>query len=85
MILKEGAVADRATALSIFRLLGEPLSSFKRLRRISFVASLPKTISGEIQRVELRRREHVPSGAEPPVADGAAFDLAGFTAGELGT
>jgi acyl-coenzyme A synthetase/AMP-(fatty) acid ligase len=85
MILKEGAVADRATALSIFRLLGERLSSFKRVRRIAFVDALPKTISGKIRRVELRRREHVPPGSEPPVPDGPVFDLAGFTAGELGS
>ena len=84
VILKAGAAPDRATALSIFRLLAERLSSFKRVRRISFVEALPKTISGKIRRVELRRREHLPPGAEPPAAE-VSFDLAGFTAGELGT
>ena len=47
---------DRATALSIFRHLRERLAPFKRVRRIEF-AELPKTISGKIRRVELRRTE----------------------------
>ena len=85
VILAAGTAPDRATALSLFRHLGERLSSFKRVRRIAFVDGLPKTISGKIRRVELRRREHAPPGAEPPAPDGAAFDLAGFTAGELGS
>ncbi|WP_237478262.1 AMP-binding protein [Lichenibacterium dinghuense] len=83
VILKAGAAPDRATALSIFRLLGERLSSFKRVRRISFVEALPKTISGKIRRVELRRREHLAPGAEQPPPENS-FDLAGFTAEELG-
>jgi acetyl-CoA synthetase len=47
---------DRATALSIFQHLRGRLSPFKRIRRIEF-AELPKTISGKIRRVELRRDE----------------------------
>ena len=35
----------------------ERLSPFKRIRRLEF-ADLPKTISGKIRRVELRRREN---------------------------
>ena len=83
VILRAGAAPDRNTALSIFRLLGERLSSFKRVRRISFVEALPKTISGKIRRVELRRREQVPPGAEPPAPAGPAFDLADFGIDEL--
>jgi len=47
---------DRETALSIFRHLRGRLAPFKRIRRIEF-AELPKTISGKIRRVELRRDE----------------------------
>jgi acetyl-CoA synthetase len=47
---------DRATALSIFQHLRGRLAPFKRIRRLEF-AELPKTISGKIRRVELRRDE----------------------------
>ena len=47
---------DRATALSIFQHLRGRLAPFKRVRRLEF-AELPKTISGKIRRVELRRDE----------------------------
>ena len=50
--------ADRATALSIFRHIRDRLAPFKRVRRLEF-ADLPKTISGKIRRVELRREEQV--------------------------
>ena len=50
------AAPDRATALSIFQHLRERLAPFKRVRRLEF-ADLPKTISGKIRRVELRRTE----------------------------
>src|SRR5580693_2009864 len=46
------------TALSIFRHLHTRLSPFKRIRRIELVTELPKTISGKIRRVHLRRLEH---------------------------
>jgi acetyl-CoA synthetase len=49
---------DRATALSIFQHMRETLAPFKRVRRLEF-ADLPKTISGKIRRVELRRQEEL--------------------------
>jgi acetyl-CoA synthetase len=55
--LVSGAVADRATALSIFHHLRERLAPFKRVRRLEF-HELPKTISGKIRRVELRQIEN---------------------------
>jgi acetyl-CoA synthetase len=51
-----GAAADRDTALAIFRHVRERLAPFKRVRRLEF-GDLPKTISGKIRRVELRRIE----------------------------
>jgi acetyl-CoA synthetase len=47
-----------ATALSIYRHLHARLAPFKRIRRIELVTELPKTISGKIRRVQLRRLEH---------------------------
>ena len=48
---------ERAAALSIFAFLRDRLSHYKRVRRIEFVAELPKTMSGKIRRVALRQRE----------------------------
>jgi acetyl-CoA synthetase len=56
LALVAGHAPDRATALSIFRHCRTALAPFKRVRRIEF-AELPKTISGKIRRVELRRAE----------------------------
>jgi acetyl-CoA synthetase len=54
--LRAGHAPDRDTALSIFRHVRAALAPFKRVRRIEF-ADLPKTISGKIRRVDLRRSE----------------------------
>jgi acetyl-CoA synthetase len=54
--LAGGQAANRDTALSIFRHCRQALAPFKRVRRLEF-ADLPKTISGKIRRVELRRAE----------------------------
>jgi acetyl-CoA synthetase len=56
LVLASGHAPDRATALSIFRHCRAALAPFKRVRRLEF-ADLPKTISGKIRRVELRRAE----------------------------
>jgi acetyl-CoA synthetase len=54
--LAAGHAADEATARSIFAFTRERLAAYKRIRRLQF-AELPKTISGKIRRVELRRAE----------------------------
>ncbi len=56
LALAPGHAPDRDTALSIFRHCRAVLAPFKRIRRLEF-AELPKTISGKIRRVELRRAE----------------------------
>jgi acetyl-CoA synthetase len=56
LALAPGHVPDRATALSIFKHCRTALAPFKRVRRLEF-AELPKTTSGKIRRVELRRAE----------------------------
>jgi acetyl-CoA synthetase len=58
VLLVAGAERSGETALSIFRHLHARLAPFKRIRRIELVSELPKTISGKIRRVQLRRLEH---------------------------
>ncbi len=58
VLLVSGQERSRETALSIFRHLHARLAPFKRIRRIELVDELPKTISGKIRRVQLRRLEH---------------------------
>jgi acetyl-CoA synthetase len=58
VLLVSGVERSPQTALSIFRHLHTRLSPFKRIRRIELVTELPKTISGKIRRVQLRRLEH---------------------------
>jgi acetyl-CoA synthetase len=57
VLLVSGVARSPATALSIFRHLQVRLAPFKRIRRIELVTELPKTISGKIRRVQLRRLE----------------------------
>ena len=56
VLLAAGFAPDADTARSIFAHLRARLAPYKRVRRIEF-AELPKTISGKIRRVELRRLE----------------------------
>jgi acetyl-CoA synthetase len=58
VLLIAGAERSPETALSIFKHLHTRLAPFKRIRRIELVTELPKTISGKIRRVQLRRLEH---------------------------
>jgi acetyl-CoA synthetase len=56
IVLRDGVAPDRRTALDILIFARSRLAPFKRVRRIEF-AALPKTISGKIQRSQLRRQE----------------------------
>jgi acetyl-CoA synthetase len=58
VLLVAGTERSAETALSIFLHLHRRLAPFKRIRRIELVTELPKTISGKIRRVQLRRLEH---------------------------
>jgi acetyl-CoA synthetase len=67
--LVAGAEPSRSTAAAIFAHLRARLAPFKRVRRIEF-AELPKTISGKIRRVELRKLEEVRAAAgQRPAAE----------------
>jgi hypothetical protein len=69
--LAPGWAHDRATADAIFAHVRRNLASYQRIRRIEF-AELPKTISGEIRRVDLRARENTrtPSDLANKIATG---------------
>lgn len=56
IVLAQGQVADLETARSIFAHIRSRVSPYKRIRRLEF-SELPKTISGKIRRVDLRRAE----------------------------
>ncbi|WP_027579644.1 AMP-binding protein [Bradyrhizobium sp. Ai1a-2] len=58
VLLVSGVERTPETALSIFSHLHTRLAPFKRIRKIELVTELPKTISGKIRRVQLRRLEH---------------------------
>ena len=55
VILRAGVEPSRETALALFKFIRERLSAYKRIRILEF-SELPKTISGKIRRVELRKR-----------------------------
>jgi acetyl-CoA synthetase len=65
VLLVAGAERLPETALSILQHLHTRLAPFKRIRRIEFVTELPKTISGKIRRVQLRRLEHEDNRVDP--------------------
>jgi len=54
--VRQGYEAGPELAQAVFRFSREKLAPYKRIRRLQF-SELPKTISGKIRRVELRRRE----------------------------
>jgi len=62
VVLRTGVQPDRDTALALFRFIRERLSPYKRIRVLEF-SDLPKTISGKIRRVELRKR--AATGGDP--------------------
>jgi acetyl-CoA synthetase len=54
--LKPGIPENVATARAIFDYCSKHLPPYKRIRCLEF-ATLPKTVSGKIRRVELRKLE----------------------------
>lgn len=59
--LRPGVEPTRELAGALFAFARERLAPYKRIRRIAFT-ELPKTISGKIRRVELRRAEAAGQG-----------------------
>jgi acetyl-CoA synthetase len=57
VVLAEGAEPSEELADDIKVFVRDRLSAYAYPRRIEFVASLPKTLTGKIRRIELRQRE----------------------------
>lgn len=62
--LRQGVEPTRELAREIFAFARERLAPYKRIRRIEF-RELPKTISGKIRRVELRKAEAARDDSAP--------------------
>ncbi|RFU44686.1 AMP-binding protein [Paraburkholderia sp. DHOC27] len=79
--VRHGYEASPELARSVFQFSREKLAPYKRIRRLQF-SELPKTISGKIRRVELRRRE-MERAAEPARLEGEYWeeDFPELTAG----
>ncbi|MER7622067.1 AMP-binding protein [Streptomyces sp. NPDC126503] len=69
VVLAEGWEPDADTAKLIFAHARSVLAPYKRVRRIEF-ADLPKTVSGKIRRVELRRLTAEGASTGPEFAEG---------------
>ncbi len=74
VILAPGYEPNAATAQSILAYLKERVSPYKMVRRLAF-ADLPKTISGKIRRVDLRKQEATRSASGQAPADEFTDDL----------
>ncbi len=69
VVLREGAVASEALAEALMLHCKRHLAPYKFPRRFHFVAELPKTATGKIQRFRLRQIARPPgasAGLEPP-------------------
>jgi acetyl-CoA synthetase len=66
--LAPGYEPSEQTALAILRHARENLAPYQRIRRIEFYP-LPKTISGKIRRVDLRRREEEAAARQGEVTE----------------
>lgn len=64
--LADGWPADAETARGIMEYARDHLAPYLKVRRVEFF-ELPKTISGKIRRVELRRREDEAHGSGTPI------------------
>jgi acetyl-CoA synthetase len=65
--LADGWEPDAGTAKAIMEYARDHLAPYLKVRRVEF-CGLPKTISGKIRRVELRRREDAAHQAGTPIA-----------------
>ncbi|MBD8530071.1 MULTISPECIES: AMP-binding protein [unclassified Massilia] len=74
--LRQGVEPSRELAREIFAFARERLAPYKRIRRIEF-RELPKTISGKIRRVELRKQEAVRDTAPGTGVEFREEDLGG--------
>ena len=80
VVLANGYEPDAATARDILSFTASKLPPYAKIRRLEF-AELPKTISGKIRRVELRKKEaefHGADGERTAQALGARTTTGGY-------
>ncbi|WP_374196838.1 benzoate-CoA ligase family protein [Streptomyces sp. ISL-100] len=58
VVLRAGVVAGEATATELKNHVKQSIAPYKYPRAIEFIAELPRTSNGKLQRGELRRRAH---------------------------
>ena len=63
IVLAEGHQPSDELAAEIKAFVRDRLSAYAYPRRVEFVAELPKTLTGKIRRIELRRREQETAGS----------------------
>ena len=81
--LAEGWTAGADTARAILEHARDNLAPYLKVRRVEFF-ELPKTVSGKIRRVELRRREEDAHAAGTPIESEYRYeDLVDATAAVL--
>ena len=66
VVLKQGAAADEG---ELQRFVKDRLAPYKYPRSIAFVAELPKTATGKIQRFRLREQEQSATALPSPVRE----------------
>ena len=74
IVLAAGHAPSRELAGEIFAFTREHLAPYKRIRRIAFTTELPKTISGKIRRVDLRKGEVAAAAQTERAADDYSAD-----------
>ncbi len=62
VVLRDGAAANEATVRALQNFVKAEIAPYKYPRAIEFVAELPKTETGKLQRFRLRQREVEKSG-----------------------
>ena len=65
VVLREGHVPGEGLVRELQEHVKRVTAPYKYPRAVEFVASLPKTVSGKIRRVELREREQSRHGTIP--------------------
>lgn len=69
--LRGGVTPSADVATDLFAFANSRLAPFKRIRKLEFMADLPKTISGKIRRIQLRK--HAADRASGVNLDGIEF------------
>ena len=70
VVLEDGCLASDGLLTELQSFVKERIALFKYPREIEFVAGLPKTATGKIQRFKLRGQQALKTHAEPELGGG---------------